>query len=199
MTDTHPTLMSTHDEWETPQWLFDELNAEFRFKLDPCSRGGNNKCENHFDAAKVDGLEQDWWPYRSVFMNPPYGRAIGHWIEKAYKESLHGCTVVCLIPARTDTKYWHKYCTKGEVRYLEGRLKFRGYSKKHNEVIDDVPATFPSAIVIFRAPQRGKLKRIIRIPRPAHRCPICGKYAFKLVTAWGWLCTNCKATIQPGH
>ena len=73
-------------------------------------------------------------------MNPPYGRAIKHWVEKAYTESKRGATVVCLIPARTDTAYWHDYCFKGEVRFLRGRLSF---SNKGT-------APFPSAVVIFR-------------------------------------------------
>ena len=73
-------------------------------------------------------------------MNPPYGKEIGLWIKKAYESSLNGATVVCLIPSRTDTKYWHEYCSKGEIRFIKGRLKFGGLNK---------PAPFPSAVVVF--------------------------------------------------
>ena len=83
-------------------------------------------------------------------MNPPYGREVGVWIEKAYKESLKGAIVVCLIPSRTDTKYWHDYCMKAnEIRFIKGRLKF-GDSKNS--------APFPSAIVIFNGRQSDKIK-----------------------------------------
>ena len=83
-------------------------------------------------------------------MNPPCGREVGVWIEKAYKESLKGAIVVCLIPSRTDTKYWHDYCMKAnEIRFIKGRLKF-GDSKNS--------APFPSAIVIFNGRQSDKIK-----------------------------------------
>lgn len=129
---------SRADDWETPQWLFDQLNAEFGFKLDVCATPDNAKCERYYTKAE-DGLAQDW---RGVcWMNPPYGREIGRWIEKAYKSSLGGVTVVCLLPSRTDTKWWHEYVMRGEVRFLRGRLKFGGSKNS---------APFPSAVVIFR-------------------------------------------------
>lgn len=129
---------SRADDWETQQWLFDQLNAEFGFKLDVCATPDNAKCERYYTKAE-DGLAQDW---RGVcWMNPPYGREIGRWIEKAYKSSLGGVTVVCLLPSRTDTKWWHEYVMRGEVRFLRGRLKFGGSKNS---------APFPSAVVIFR-------------------------------------------------
>lgn len=129
---------SQSNEWETPQDLFDKLNAEFHFTLDPCANAVNAKCKNFFQIAD-NGLEKDW-SSETVFMNPPYGREIGKWVEKAFTESQKGATVVCLIPARTDTKYWHEFVMKGEIRFIKGRLKFNG--SKSN-------APFPSAVVIF--------------------------------------------------
>lgn len=131
---------SKTDLWATPQDFFDRLNAEFHFTLDPCSDGTNNKCELYF-TPKDDGLAQKWAPH-VVFMNPPYGRAIADWVRKAYEESLKGATVVALIPARTDTRYWHDYVMKAEeIRFVRGRLKF-GDGKNS--------APFPSAVVVFR-------------------------------------------------
>jgi site-specific DNA-methyltransferase (adenine-specific) len=130
---------SATDEWATPQWLFDELNARFAFTLDPCATPQNAKCSTYFTRSE-DGLVQDWGD-NTVFMNPPYGRAIGQWMKKAYEASRIGATVVCLVPARTDTAWWHCYALKGKYRFLRGRLRFEG--GKHS-------APFPSAIVVFR-------------------------------------------------
>ncbi|MEX3655273.1 phage N-6-adenine-methyltransferase [Mycolicibacterium fortuitum] len=142
---------STTDEWPTPIDLFRELNAEFSFTLDPCASADNAKCDVYY-TIQDDGLRQPW--HGTVFMNPPYGRAIGQWVAKAHAESRKGATVVCLIPARTDTTYWHEYVMQAaEVRFIRGRLNFAnarqdnrkatGESKAHN-------APFPSVIVIFR-------------------------------------------------
>lgn len=130
---------SKDQTWSTPQNFFDELNIEFKFTLDPCAIPETAKCKK-FLTPDDDGLSQDWAPDR-VFMNPPYGRAIKHWIKKAFDESQKGALVVCLIPSRTDTVYWHNYVMRGEIRFIKGRLKF-GDSKNS--------APFPSAIVIFR-------------------------------------------------
>lgn len=126
-------------EWSTPQKLFDELDAEFGFTLDPCSTHENAKCAKHYTEAE-DGLAQDWRG-EVVFMNPPYGPALRDWMQKAYTEALAGATVVCLVPARTDTRWWHDYAEKGERRFIKGRLKFGGATNS---------APFPSAIVVFR-------------------------------------------------
>lgn len=136
--NTDVMFSSKTDDWETPQDLFDKLDQEFEFNLDVCATRDNRKCRN-FYAKELDGLKQDWSGV--CWMNPPYGREIGKWVQKAYEESLKGSTVVCLLPSRTDTKWWHGYCMKGEVRFIKGRLKF-GNSKNS--------APFPSAIVIFR-------------------------------------------------
>ena len=129
-------------EWPTPQGVFNELNDEFGFTLDPCATHENAKCEKYF-TMDDDGLKQDWGK-ETVFMNPPYGREIGHWMKKAYESSLEGATVVSLPPARTDNRWWHDYAMKGEIRFIRGRLKFGGAKNS---------APFPSAIVIFRPPE----------------------------------------------
>ena len=135
-------MSSKTPEWATPQDLFDKLNSEFGpFVLDVCADQSNAKCARFF-TKEQDGLRQLW--EGKVWMNPPYGRAIGEWIKKAYNSSTWGATVVCLIPARTDTAYWHDYVMKGEIRFLRGRVKFGGKG----------PAPFPSAVVVFR-PKRG--------------------------------------------
>jgi phage N-6-adenine-methyltransferase len=138
---TIKTMFSSEtDLWATPQDFYDRLHAEFNFTLDPCSDGANNKCALYF-TAEQDGLTQAWAPY-TTYMNPPYGRVIGDWLRKAYEESREGATVVCLIPARTDTKYWHDYVMKAaEIRFVKGRLKFGGSKNS---------APFPSAVVVFR-------------------------------------------------
>ena len=130
---------SATNEWATPQDFFDRCNAEWRFTLDPCSTHENAKCRQHFTPAE-DGLAQSWAGER-VWMNPPYGREIGKWMRKAHEESRRGALVVCLVPARTDTAWWHDYAAKGEIRFIRGRLKFGGVANS---------APFPSALVIFR-------------------------------------------------
>ena len=133
-------------DWETPQDFFDKLNAEFHFTLDPCATHENHKCPRYF-TEEVDGLTQSWSGYR-VFCNPPYGREIGKWVKKCYDESLKPDTVVVLlIPARTDTKWWHEYCVLGEIRFIKGRLKFKGLNSKGEPC--QYPATFPSVVIIF--------------------------------------------------
>ena len=128
---------SKSSEWTTPQDYFNVLNKEFNFTLDPCCTKESAKCDK-FYTLEDDGLSKDW-SSEIVFMNPPYGREIKHWIKKAYEESLKGAIVVCLVPARTDTAYWHEYCTKGKIRFIKGRLKFSGKDA----------APFPSALVVF--------------------------------------------------
>lgn len=132
------------DEWPTPQWLFDALNREFGFSLDPCSTDENKKCDRNFTLAD-SGLLRDWGT-ETVFMNPPYSDCKA-WMGKAYGAAQEGATVVCLVPSRTDTEWWHRYAMKGEVRFIKGRLKFGNA---------EANAPFPSAIVIFR-PREFKL------------------------------------------
>ena len=127
---TQETMFSSKTpEWETPRDLFNRLNERWDFTLDPCCTASSAKC-NKFYTIEEDGLKQDWSGHR-VFMNPPYGRKISKWVEKAYIEgNKAGTTVVCLIPSRTDTKYWHNYCMKAnEIYFVKGRLKFGGKDK----------------------------------------------------------------------
>lgn len=133
---------SATDEWPTPQWLFDALRAEFPFTLDPCATQSNAKCARYFTRME-DGLAQNW-SREVVFMNPPYGRRIGLWVKKAYESAREGASVVCLLPARTDTRWWHENVMRGEIRLLCGRITFEGAP---------FPAPFPSAIVVFRPPE----------------------------------------------
>lgn len=131
---------SKTDLWSTPWDFFEKLNDEFHFTLDPCSTHENAKCYRHF-TIEEDGLLQDWGN-EVVFCNLPYGRQIKDWVKKAYKESRKdNTTVVMLIPARTDTIYFHEYIYhKAEIRFIKGRLKF-GDAKN--------AAPFPSMVVIF--------------------------------------------------
>ncbi len=129
---------SKSDQWPTPIGFFKELDKEFNFETDVCASSDNAKCASFFTEAD-NGLTQEW---KGVcWMNPPYGRAIKDCMRKAYESSIAGATVVCLVPARTDTAWWHDYAAKGEVRFIRGRLKF-GDAKNY--------APFPSALVVFR-------------------------------------------------
>jgi site-specific DNA-methyltransferase (adenine-specific) len=130
---------SKSNEWFTPQNVFDELNCEFGFDLDPCATSENAKCKKFF-TMEQDGLAQDWTGSR-VFCNPPYGRVIGKWVEKMATGGAAIC--VGLIPARTDTSYFHDHIyQKAEIRFIRGRLKFGGHKNS---------APFPSMIVIWKA------------------------------------------------
>lgn len=132
---------SRTEEWATPQAFFDELNKEFSFTLDPCATKENAKCSRYF-TKEIDGLLQSWQG-EIVFCNPPYGRDIKKWVEKAHEEVAHGNTVVVLLlPARTDTSYFHKYIYgKAEIRFVKGRLHF-------NE--SKAGAPFPSMVVVMK-------------------------------------------------
>ena len=136
--NTDVMFSNKSDMWETPQELFDKLDAIHHFTLDVCALPENAKCEKYF-TPDDDGLSQEW---RGVcWCNPPYGREIGKWVKKAYIVSkFYGVKVVMLLPARTDTAWFHNYCMKGKIEFIRGRLKF-GKSKNS--------APFPSMIVVF--------------------------------------------------
>ena len=143
-------MSSKSDMWETPQWLFDKLNEQYQFTLDVCALPENAKCERFF-SPEQDGLAQRW--AGACWMNPPYGREIGKWVRKAYESAQAGATVVCLLPARTDTAWWHDYCMKGDIEFLRGRLRFinrtlPSYRSDGNYKVSGAP--FPSAIVVFK-------------------------------------------------
>lgn len=131
---------SNSDEWATPQYFFDKLNDEFHFDLDPCATSENAKCQKYY-TKEDDGLAQDWQGH-TIFCNPPYGKGIKSWVKKCHDEAQKPNTkVVMLIPARTDTSYFHDYIYhQAEIRFIRGRLKF-GDSKN--------AAPFPSMVVVF--------------------------------------------------
>lgn len=134
---------SANSAWETPNWLFEELDREFHFDVDVCAVAENAKCSRYF-TPEDDALTQEW--KGTCWMNPPYGKGLDAWIRKAYKSAQKGATVVCLIPSRTDRDWWHDYCMRGEIRYIRGRIKFVGAK-------DNAP--FASAVVIFRPLKEG--------------------------------------------
>lgn len=120
---------SASQDWRTPKATFDGLNAEFRFNDDPCPTGSH-----------IDGLSREWGTIS--FVNPPF-KTIAQWVEKAWDQFRLGKTVVLLIPSRTDTRWWHKFCMKAsEIRFIQGRLKYEG--AKFN-------APFPSCVVVFKS------------------------------------------------
>ena len=127
-------------EWETPQPLFDLLDAEFQFTVDVCATASNAKVDPFF-SREQDGLKQNWTGM--AWCNPPYGRGvIDKWMAKAASEAKNGTGIVCLVPARTDTKWWHDYVLLAdEVRFVRGRIKFGDQQGA---------APFPSALVVFR-------------------------------------------------
>ena len=143
MTNIEVMFSSKNNDWSTPQDFFDNLNQEFNFTLDPCADIYNHKCEKYY-TEEDDGLSKSW-EGEIVFCNPPYSDC-ALWIEKCYNEAQKpNTTIVALIPARTDTRYFHKYIyNKAEIRFIKGRLKF-GNSKNS--------APFPSMIVIYRGPE----------------------------------------------
>ena len=147
-TDTFKT--SNDDTWTTPRDFFDKLHAEFSFSLDAAAMKSSALCDNwfgpdHDEPDLRDAFIMDWSkfaPSRTVFLNPPYGRTIKDWMKKAdYEATKRNLTIVCLVPARTDTSWWHESCIKHEVRFIRGRLKF-GDQKNS--------APFPSAVVVMR-------------------------------------------------
>ena len=134
-------LTSDRGDWTTPKAFFDLIDSEFGFTLDAAASAENALCQRFYDE-NADGLAQPWTGV--VWCNPPYGRGIDKWVERGYGSAVAGATVVMLIPARTDTQYWHKYVMRAaEVRLLRGRLVFGQGEARAN-------APFPSALVVFR-------------------------------------------------
>ena len=136
--NTDLMFSSKTDLWATPQDFFDELNREFHFTLDVCALPENAKCDNYY-APEQDGLSLPWEGV--CWCNPPYGRGIGQWVRKGFEAAASGATVVMLLPARTDTQWFHDYIyRKAEYRFIRGRLKFGGSKNA---------APFPSMVVVF--------------------------------------------------
>ena len=137
-------LSSKKMDWCTPQDFFDKLNEEFGFVLDAAATEKTAKCKLYY-TPETDGLSQSWNRGGAVFCNPPYGRSIGKWVQKAYEEAQAGTRIVLLIPARTDTSYFHDYIYgKAEIRFIRGRLRFTDDDGNSSE-----SAPFPSMLVIY--------------------------------------------------
>lgn len=184
------------DEWETPQPFYDLLNKEFKFQLDPCCTINNQKaptgmglmppcgygdCErlgkwNHITAC---GLETDWYEngYKRVFVNPPYSQ-ITVFMCKAETESKKGAIVACLIPSRTDTVQWHKYCMQAyEIRFVKGRLKFQNRTLPKEKITS---ATFPSSVIIF---DEKKKQAALAKQKPEYVCQMWVKRWHPILSA----------------
>jgi len=138
-------------EWESPPEIFREYDKDYHFTLDVCANAKNALCKTFFDKS-MDGLSQDWGTH-VCWMNPPYGREIGKWVRKAFESAKAGATVVCFLPARTDTRWWHEYVMRGEIRFLRGRFKLqnRAFPSYRDDLSHKTsPAPFPCAMVVFR-------------------------------------------------
>lgn len=143
-------------EWETPSTLFNYLDREFDFTLDPAAKPYNAKCEK-FYTPEENGLEQSWRGER-VFCNPPYGDVLGDWVEKCWRERNRAEVIVLLIPSRTDTRYWHDYVMDAdEIRFIKGRVKFLKNGERQGS------STFASSVVVFDECEPGnpELKQIL--------------------------------------
>lgn len=132
---------SRGSDWATPHELYADLDSEFHFTLDACASDWNAKHKNYF-TEEQDGLKQDWGK-NIVFMNPPYGKVLNDWMKKAYESYQNGATVVCLVPAATDTAWWHSYAMKGEIRFLRGRPRFLTKEGSWQQTFS------PSVVVVF--------------------------------------------------
>lgn len=148
MNGDSPCFSRKSDEWGTPQAFFDKLAEEFKFVFDAAASEENCKCK----VWSGDSLDIDWYKLcgtSAIWLNPPYSR-VKEFMKKAYDESRKGARIVCLIPSRTDTKYWHDYVMKSsEIRFVKGRLKFEGSEDTKS------CAPFPSCVVIFDGPGEG--------------------------------------------
>jgi len=149
MTFTEGMKSTGKDECPTPKYLFDYLDHEFHFDLDVCATSENAKCTKYY-TKENDGLKQPW--FGTVFMNPPYGRAITPWIIKATEYAMEGGVTVAILPARTDTKWWQTYVKQAtEIWFLKGRVRFKTYASG---------APFPTAIAIFGTPREPIIKHV---------------------------------------
>ena len=147
---------SKKEDWGTPEDVFNALDEEFDFILDAAAAKHNAKCHFYYDITD-DSLSKPWHPFQRVFLNPPYSRSIGDWVAKARQEADKGATVVLLIPARTDTRWFHKYVYKiSETRFIKGRLKFVSDKQSNHS------ATFPSVVIIMRPTDRQRIKTMTK-------------------------------------
>jgi phage N-6-adenine-methyltransferase len=135
---------SQTDNWATPKDLWNQLNEVHRFDVDAAASQSNHLCAkwyglDHEDESRRDGLAVQW-DGDSVWINPPYGRVIKDWTQAALDHYRQGANVVMLLPARTDTRWFHDHCKQGNIEFIKGRLKFGGST---------TPAPFPSMLVRF--------------------------------------------------
>jgi len=146
----HAFRSSLDDTWTTPKVFYDKLNDEFNFTLDAAASKLTTLVEDnwygldHEDTDRQDAIKCDWFGDSNggaIWLNPPYGRTLNRWLEKAGQEASKGATVVCLVPSRTDTKWWHNYCIQHEVRFIKGRLSFGNHTNL---------APFPSELVVMK-------------------------------------------------
>ena len=144
-------LSSKNMNWCTPQDFFDRLDLEFGFVLDVAATNETAKCQRYY-TPETDGLAQSWQCDGAVFCNPPYGRQLGKWVRKAWQEAQTGQTIVLLIPARTDTAYFHDFIYgKAEIRFLRGRLHFTDEARNAGG-----RAPFPSMVVVYNGKEHNE-------------------------------------------
>jgi phage N-6-adenine-methyltransferase len=157
---------SSNMNWETPKYLVKAAQTLIgkSFTLDACAESKKVSKAPKFITPAQDALTKDWTGV--VWMNPPYGKALGRWVAKAYEESLKGALVVCLLPARVDTVMFHRYCVKGDVYLLKGRITFEldGQPVRNAEG-HATPATFPSMLVVFDRTKRKHTISVLEVPR----------------------------------
>lgn len=139
---------TNRQDWGTPKTFFDLLDQEFHFTIDICASEDNAKCPRYF-TIEDDSLSFTWPANETIYCNPPYGREVGKWLEKGWEARGNGSTVVFLLPARTDTKWFHEWVSLGEVRFLQGRIIFEGAA---------AGAPFPSLLLIFRPKKTQQLQ-----------------------------------------
>lgn len=168
--------------WGTPDSVYLPLHAEFNFILDVAADNQNHKTPAYYTPTN-DGLRQPW--FGTCWCNPPYGKDIGRWVAKAWASSRSGATVVCLLPSRTDTSWWHEYVMRAsEVRYLRGRLRFQGGTHR---------APFGSVVVVFRPPVPAP----VRPPGPRGRStPTPGPRTAHIAVTWP-TARPARSTISP--
>ena len=148
-------FQSDKDDWETPDLLFQHLNDEFNFDLDAAATRDNSKCDVLI-TPEMNALTSDWGQGKTIWLNPPYGTALLRWLQKASAAGWYN-TVVCLLPSRTDTQWWHDYVMQAaEIRFIRGRVTFKGAPSA---------APFPSCIVIFQPGRAIPVFKSVNVPR----------------------------------
>lgn len=166
--DQEVMFSSANENWETPKWLVEAASKLVggKFELDVCAANKKVAKANKYIDPELNALKTEW--FGRCWMNPPYGRKLLHWVRRAYEQSRKdGVVVACLLPARTDTRFFHKFCTKGEVYLIEGRVLFEQDGKPilNEKTGRPQPAPFPSMIVIFG---KGRRKKITTAPFKGH-------------------------------